>query len=98
MAQRQLDIRAPTYQPNIIPIGRRHLVEIRQKGKAVGIYTLSLVNNKKRGVSLPLDVWFLLQEQLAIINLNIQFASGNVGVDVLEDINYTVTHDLDLDL
>ena len=94
MTQRQLDICQPVYGANVIPIGPRHLVEIRKKGQAVGIYTLSIINSKKRGVSLPVEVWRVLQEQLGIINLNIQFASGTVGVDVLEDIypTYTVAY------
>lgn len=86
MAQRQLDIRQPVYEPNIIPIGPRHLVEIRQKGTAIGIYTLSVINNKKRGVSLPIDVWRNLQEELSLINLNVAFASGTVGLDVFETV------------
>jgi len=95
MAQRQLDIRHPVYEPNVIPIGPRHLVEIRQRGKVIGIYTLSLVNNKKRGVCLPLEVWYALQEQLTLINLNIQFATGTVGIDVFEGL-YTPTFNNDV--
>jgi hypothetical protein len=86
MAQRQLDLRIPTYEPNTVPIGKRHIVEIRNKGRSIGIYTLSLLKNKKRGVSLPIEAWILLQQQLALINLNIQFASGTVGVDVLQGV------------
>jgi hypothetical protein len=87
MTQRQLDILRPVYEANVIPIGPRHLVEVRKKGTAIGIYTLSLPNNKKRGVSLPLDVWRVLQEQLCLINLNIEFASGTVGIDVLDGVD-----------
>ena len=86
MTQRQLDLRIPTYEPNTVPIGKRHIVEIRNKGKSIGIYTLSRVNNKKRGVSLPIKSWILLQQQLPLINLNIQFASGTVGVDILQGV------------
>ena len=86
MTQRQLDLRLPTYEPNTVPIGKRHIVEVRNKGRSVGIYTLSLAKNKKRGVSLPVEAWRVLEQQLALINLNIQFASGTVGVDILEGV------------
>ena len=86
MTQRQLDLMRPTYEPNIIPLGINHIVEIRKKGKAVGIYKLSAVSRKKRGLSLPLHIWRSLQNQLPIINLNLQFANGTVGVDILEDL------------
>ena len=84
MTQRQLDLRRATYEANIVPLGINHIAEIRKNGKAVGIYKLSAVSRKKRGLSLPLDVWTSLQNQLPLINLNLQFANGSVGVDILE--------------
>ena len=84
MTQRQLDLRHPTYEANIVPLGINHIAEIRKKGKAVGIYKLTAVSRKKRGLSLPLHVWTSLQNQLPLINLNLQFANGTVGVDILE--------------
>lgn len=84
MTQRQLDLRAPSYEPNIIPLGLNHSLEIRNKGQKIGIYTLSGADRKKRGVSLPVEAWMVLQQQLPLINLNIQFATGTVGVDIFE--------------
>jgi hypothetical protein len=80
MTQRQLDLSHPTYQANIIPLGVSHIAEIRKKGTTLGIYKVSPVTQKKRGLSLPINVWTSLQNQAAIINLNLQFASGTVGV------------------
>jgi hypothetical protein len=84
MTQRQLDLSRPTYEANIIPLGISHIAEIRKKGTTLGIYKVSPVTQKKRGLSLPINVWTSLQNQAPIINLNLQFASGTVGVEVVE--------------
>jgi hypothetical protein len=84
MTQRQLDIRAGTYEPNTIQLDINHTVKIKKKGRHIGIYTLSGVERKKRGVSLPVEAWMLLQQHLPLINLTLQFVSGTVGVEVFE--------------
>jgi hypothetical protein len=84
MTQRHLDLCRKANEPNVIPLGPRHVVEVRNKGTALGIYTLSAFTNKKRGVSLPLEDWITLQQKLPLINLNLQFASGTVGIDLLD--------------
>ena len=84
MTQRQLDIRAGTYEPNTILLDLNHSVKIKKKGRHIGIYTLSGVERKKRGVSLPVEAWILLQQHLPLINLTLQFVSGTVGVEVFE--------------
>ena len=84
MTQRQLDIRAGTYEPNTIQLDLNHTVKIKKKGRHIGIYTLSGVERKKRGVSLPVEAWILLQQYLPLINLTLQFVSGTVGVEVFE--------------
>jgi hypothetical protein len=82
MAQKQLEIDRESDPDNITHIGYSHIVEVRKKGKKIGIYTESRLTKKKRGVSLPLHVWNSLQEQLPVINLKIQFASGAAGLDL----------------
>jgi hypothetical protein len=90
MAQRQLDISAASKDVNTVPLDINHEVEIREKGQVVGIYTLSGPERKKRGVALPLEAFIVLQEQLAVINLKIQLASGTLGLDIFQPYGYAL--------
>ena len=90
MTQRQLDISAATKAVNSVPLDLNHEVEIRENGQVVGIYTLSGPERKKRGVALPLEAFIVLQEQLAVINLKIQLASGTLGLDIVQPYDYAL--------
>ena len=90
MTQRQLDLSVASRDVNSIPLDINHEVEIREKGQVVGIYTLSGAERKKRGVSLPLESFIILQEQLPVINLKIQLASGTVGLDLVQAYSYAL--------
>ena len=92
MTQRQLDLSAASIDVNSIPLDLNHKVEIREKGQVVGIYTLSGPERKKRGVALPLEAFIVLQEQLSVINLKIQLASGTVGLDLVQGYGYAGQH------
>ena len=70
--------------PYVVQLDATHVIEVRNKGQQLGIYTVT-PSGKKRGVLLPIDTWYSLERNRNLVNVAIDLATGSVAPSTVLD-------------
>jgi hypothetical protein len=74
-----LDRRRPVAAyPYHVYLGPSHVVEVKKGGQQIGIYLIT-PTHRRRGVLLPINIWYILQNSIDIVNLAINFSQGVIS-------------------
>ena len=61
--------------PYHVYLGPSHVVEVKKGAQQIGIYLIT-ATHRRRGVVLPIDIWYILQNSIDLVNLAIDFSKG----------------------